>query len=93
MRIINEENIDKYGQCNGNDFQQCIESSILDLIEVAYPELIESNKFNTEMLSDMAYNIRNDEQFNDYFDSLMIEQIKKCIKENEIEMEDDEEEI
>lgn len=85
------ETLEEYKQCKENYFQQGIEASILNLIEVAYPELIGNNKFNTKMLSNMAYNIRNDEQLNDYLDGLMIEQIKSCIKENEIELEDEEE--
>lgn len=84
-KIINKNNIIKYKQQLKSNYQDSIKTSILEIIETAYEELLENNIFTEEMLDDMAYNIRNDDNFNDYLDSLIECEIEECIKNNDLE--------
>lgn len=84
-KIINKNNIRKYKQQLKSNYQDSIKTSILEIVETAYEELLENNNFTEEMLDDMAYNIRNDDNFNNYLDSLIEYEIEECIKINDLE--------
>ena len=94
--IINENNINDYkNKINGN-LRNTIKEMTLNRIEVAYKDLLENNKITEEMLDERAYVITDDDDFFDYLDSTIYDEIRNYIKENELdeeeEKEDDEEE-
>lgn len=94
--IINENNINDYkNKINGN-LRNTIKEMTLNRIEVAYKDLLENNKITEEMLDEIAYVITDDDDFFDYLDSTIYDEIRNYIKENELdeeeEKEDDEEE-
>ncbi len=83
--IINNKNINEYRENLESNYHDSIKSTVLNLIEVSHEELLESNKFTEDMLDDIAYAVRNDEDFNNYLDSLIQDEITECIKDNELE--------
>ena len=83
--IINNKNIYEYREKLNSNYHDSIKSTVLNLIEVSHEELLESNKFTEDMLDDIAYAVRNDEDFNNYLDSLIQDEITECIKDNELE--------
>lgn len=86
--IINKENIDEYRKKMKGNFSDCIKSTVLNIIESGYSYLLEKDMFTEDMLDEITYIITDDEQFNDYLDSLAMDEIEKCIKENELEEEE-----
>lgn len=94
--IINENNINDYkNKINGN-LKNTIKEMTLNRIEVAYKDLLSNNKITEEMLDEITYVITDDDNFFDYLDSTIYDEIRNYIKENELdeeeEKEDDEEE-
>ena len=83
--IINNKNINEYRENFECNYHDSIKSTVLNLIEVSHEELLESNKFTEDMLDDITYAVRNDEEFNNYLDSLIEDEITECIKDNELE--------
>ena len=89
-RIINEDNIDEYREDLKSNFHDSIKSTVLNLIETGYSYLLESNKFTEDMLDGITYKVTDDEQFNDYLDGFIMDEIKNCIEENELGEEENE---
>lgn len=90
--VINEENIDKYREKLNVNLKNCIKELVLNFIESSYSYLLKNDKFNEEILDNLAYEIQADDHFNDTLDSMIIDKIEECIKENELEEDDEEEE-
>ena len=82
-RIINEDNINDYREELESNFHDSIKSTVLNLIECGYSYLLESNKLTEDILDDITNKVTDDEQFNDYLDGFIIDEIKNCIEENE----------
>ena len=82
--IINEKNIDEYREKLNGNYHDSIKSSVLNLIETGYSYLLESNKLTENMVDDITIRITDDEQFNDYLDGLIMDEIQNCINENEL---------
>lgn len=91
LRIINEDNIDEFRDKLDSNYSDSIQSSALNLIESSYSYILESNEFTEEMLGEIAYRVCGNEDFNNYMDSLIMDEIEECARENEIQ--DYEEEI
>ena len=89
-RIINEDNIEEYREDLKSNFHDSIKSTVLNLIETGYSYLLESNKFTEDMLDGITYKVTDDEQFNDYLDGFIMDEIKNCIEENELGEEENE---
>ena len=97
LKIINEDNIDEFRDKIDINYSDSIKSSSLNLLETSYSYILESNRFNEDMLNDIAYNVCGNEDFNNHMDSLIMREIEECARENDIqdyeeeEKEDDEE--
>ena len=89
-RIINEDNINDYREELESNFHDSIKSTVLNLIECGYSYLLESNKLTEDILDDITNKVTDDEQFNDYLDGLIMDEIKNCIEENELGEEENE---
>ncbi len=89
-RIINEDNINDYREELESNFHDSIKSTVLNLIECGYSYLLESNKLTEDILDDITNKVTDDEQFNDYLDGFIIDEIKNCIEENELGEEENE---
>lgn len=92
-RSINKNNIENYREKLKSNYEDSIKSSILNFIEISHEELLERNNFTEEMLDDIAYAVRENEDFNNYLDSLIQYEIIECIKANNLEEIEGEEEI
>lgn len=84
-QIINTENIDEYRDKLESNYEDSIKATALNLIETGYSFLLESNKFSEDMLDNIATKVVEDDEFNDYIDSTIRDEIIACIEENEIE--------
>ena len=73
-----------------SNFHDSIKSTVLNLIECGYSYLLESNKLTEDILDDITNKVTDDEQFNDYLDGFIIDEIKNCIEENELGEEENE---
>lgn len=89
-RIINEDNINDYREELESNFHDSIKSTVLNLIECGYSYLLESNKLTEDILDDITNKVTDDEQFNDYLDGFIMDEIKNCIEENELGEEENE---
>lgn len=87
--VINEDNIDEYRRKLKSNYHDSIKSSILNLIESGYSYLLENDKITKDMLDDMTSHITDDEEFNNYLDGMIIDEIENCIKEYQIEEEEE----
>ena len=93
-KIINAENIDEYRDKLESNYEDSVKATALNLIETGYSFLLESNKFSEDMLDNIATKVVEDDEFNDYIDRTIRDEIIACIEENEIEnVEEMEEEI
>ncbi|MCI9016132.1 MAG: hypothetical protein HFJ53_03065 [Clostridia bacterium] len=91
--IINEENIDEYRENINSSYQDSIKLTLLNILEVAHPTLLQSNQITESMLDEISNKIAEDEEFNDYVDSLIHNEIEQYKETNNIEEEEDEETI
>lgn len=66
---------------------------MLNILEVAHPTLLQSNQITESMLDEISNKIAEDEEFNDYVDSLIHNEIEQYKETNNIEEEEDEETI
>ena len=90
LKIINEDNIDDFRDKIDSSYSDSIKSSALNLLETSYSYILESNRFNEEMLNDIAYNVCGNEDFNNHMDSLIMREIEECARENDIQDEEEE---
>lgn len=78
------DNIDAYrDELNGN-YYDAVKSTVLNLVEVSYEEELESNKINTKSIDKIVNRIVESDEFNDYIDSFIQDEIKKVFIEDEI---------
>lgn len=89
--IINDKNINEYkNKINGN-LRNTIKAMTLSRIEAGYKHLLKNNKITEEMLDEIAYIISDNDEVFDYIDSWIYDEIRNYIKENELELEEEEE--
>lgn len=82
--IINEDNVDEYIEkldCSINDG---IKDSTLKIIEMHFSNLLESNKFTEDMLSNIAYQVISDEYFSECLDNFINAKIRNCMIKNNL---------
>jgi len=90
--IINDKNIGDYkNKINGN-LRNTIKAMTLNRIEVGYKHLIENNKITEEMLDEIAYIISDNDEVFDYIDSWIYDEIRSYIKDNNLELDEEEDE-
>jgi len=90
--IINDKNIGDYkNKINGN-LRNTIKAMTLNRIEVGYKHLLENNKITEEMLDEIAYVISDNDEVFDYIDSWIYDEIKSYIKDNNLELDEEEDE-
>jgi len=90
--IINEKNINDYkNKINGN-LRNTIKAMTLNRIEVGYKHLLENNKITEEMLDEIAYIISDNDEVFDYIDSWIYDEIRSYIKDNNLELDEEEDE-
>jgi len=90
--IINDKNIGDYkNKINGN-LRNTIKAMTLNRIEVGYKHLIENNKITEEMLDEIAYVISDNDEVFDYIDSWIYDEIRSYIKDNNLELDEEEDE-
>lgn len=89
-KVINEANIEDVREEIIGNLQDAIKQTILNIIESAYPKLLESNEFTTENLENISYRISDSDELNNYIDSFIYEEINQFKKENGIEDEEEE---
>lgn len=90
--IINDKNIDNYkNKINGN-LRNTIKAMTLNRIEVGYKHLLENNKITEEMLDEIAYVISDNDEVFDYIDSWIYDEIRSYIKDNNLELDEEEDE-
>lgn len=87
--IINEDNIDDYRYTiDRSSYYDCIKMTALDLIECSYSYILESNRFSETMLENIASEVCENEEFNNYIDSQIMQKIDESIFENKFNSED-----
>lgn len=91
--VINEYSIEDIRREITGNLQDAVKNTILNIIECAYPKVLESNEFTTENLENISSIISDSEEVNNYIDNLIYAEIDKYIKDNNIEEEEDEENI
>ena len=90
--IINDKNIGDYkNKINGN-LRNTIKAMTLNRIEVGYKHLLENNKITEEMLDEIAYIISDNDEVFDYIDSWIYDEIRSYIKDNNLELDEEEDE-
>lgn len=90
--IINEENIDEYRENINSNYYDSIKVNLLNILEAAHPTLLQNNQITESMLDEISNKIAEDEEFNDYVDSLIHNEIEQYNKNNNIEEKEEEEE-
>lgn len=90
--IINEENIDEYRENINSNYQDSIKLTLLNILETAHPILLQNNQITESMLDEISNKIAEDEEFNDYVDSLIHNEIEQYKEDNNIEEDEEEEE-
>lgn len=90
--IINEENIDEYRENINSNYYDSIKVTLLNILEAAHPTLLQNNQVTEAMLDEISNKIAEDEEFNDYVDSLIHNEIEQYKEDNNIEEDEEEEE-
>lgn len=90
--IINEENVDEYRENINSNYQDSIKLTLLNILETAHPILLQNNQITESMLDEISNKIAEDEEFNDYVDSLIHNEIEQYKEDNNIEEDEEEEE-
>lgn len=90
--IINEDNIDEYRDNININYYDSIKLTLLNILEVSHPKLLKNNQVTESMLDTISNNLVESDEFNDYIDSFICNEIDKYIKDNNIENEEEEEE-
>ena len=66
--------------------------TLLNILETAHPILLQNNQITESMLDEISNKIAEDEEFNDYVDSLIHNEIEQYKEDNNIEDDEEEEE-
>lgn len=91
--IINEENIDEYRENINSSYEDSIKLTLLNILETAHLTLLQNNQITESMLDEISNKIAEDEEFNDYVDSLIHNEIEQYKENNNIEEDEEEETI
>ena len=85
------DNIDDYrDELNGN-YYDAIKATVLNLIEVSYENELDSNKIDISSIDKIVNRIVESDEFNDYIDCYIQDEIKKVFIEDKIIEEEDKE--
>lgn len=83
-KIVNEDNIDDIrDKLNGN-YYDAVKTTVLNLIEVSYENELVSNRIDINSIDKIVNKIVESDEFNDYIDSFIQDEIEKVFIENEI---------
>ena len=85
------DNIDDYrDELNGN-YYDAVKATVLNLIEVSYENELDSNKIDISSIDKIVNRIVESDEFNNYIDSYIQDEIKKVFIEDKIIEEEDKE--
>ena len=85
------DNIDDYrDELNGN-YYDAVKATVLNLIEVSYENELDSNKIDISSIDKIVNRIVESDEFNDYIDCYIQDEIKKVFIEDKIIEEEDKE--
>lgn len=83
-KIVNEDNIDDIrDKLNGN-YYDVVKTTVLNLIEVSYENELVSNRIDINSIDKIVNKIVESDEFNDYIDSFIQDEIEKVFIEDEI---------
>lgn len=83
-KIVNEDNIDDIrDKLNGN-YYDAVKTTVLNLIEVSYENELVSNRIDINSIDKIVNKIVESDEFNDYIDSFIQDEIEKVFIEDEI---------
>ncbi len=92
--MINEKltinNIDEIRDKLEGNYYNTIKSTVLNLVEVSYKEELENNKIDINSIDKIVNRVVESDEFNDYIDSFIQDEIKNVFIENEILEEEEE---
>lgn len=78
------DNIDRHrDELNGN-YYDAVKTTVLNLIEVSYENELNSNKIDINSIDKIVNRIVESDEFNDYIDFYIRDEIKKVFIEDEI---------
>lgn len=84
------DNIDNIrDRLNGN-YYEVVKSTVLNLVEVSYEEELANNKIDINSIDKIVNRIVESDEFNDYIDSFIQDEMRKVFIENEITEEEEE---
>lgn len=89
LTIDNIDDIRDKLNCNFNDVLKGI---VLNLVEVSYENELEKNKIDVKSIDEIVDRLLDSDEFNDYIDSFIQDEIRKVFKENEV-IEEEENEL
>ena len=78
------DNIDKYRDELSGNYYDAVKNTVLNLIEVSYEKELNSNKIDINSIDKIVNRIVENEEFNDYIDSYIQDEIFKVFIENKI---------
>lgn len=81
---ITLDNIDYIRDKIDGSWENAVKSTILNFLEVSYEEQLESGKINVEVLETITTNIVEREEFNNYIDSFIQEEMEIYLQKNNI---------
>ncbi len=89
---LTTDNIDDIrDELNGN-YYESVKSTVLNLVEISYEEELKNNKIDINSIDKIVSRIVESDEFNDYIDSFIQDEIRKVFVENEI-IEEEENEL
>lgn len=89
LAINNIDNI--RDELNGN-FYESIKVAVLNLVEVSYKNELENNKIDINSIDKIVNRLIDSDEFNDYIDSFIQDEIRNVFREDEI-IEEEEDEL
>ena len=85
------DNIDDYrDELNGN-YYDAVKATVLNLIEVSYENELDSNKIDISSIDKIVNRIVESDEFNNYIDSYIQDELNKVFIEDKIIEEEDKE--
>lgn len=83
-KIINENCIEETRCKIDGNLQNAIKHTILNLLETSYTNILESNKFTEQDLEEISNAISENDELNDYIDSLIFNKLDAFTNKNNI---------
>lgn len=84
------DNIDEIRDELDSNYYDAIKATVLNLVEVSYKKELENNKIDINSIDKIVNRIVESDEFNDYMDSFIQDEIRNVFKENEILEEEEE---